>query len=303
MAHTLYRRVRLIPLRVEGNPDSRRFTREAGRCLSIAVLTAAILGGCATKPAIVPLPHTEATLGAPLPYEPPPSGLQTAPPLAPVEPRVVAHGPRKRKWIALTFDACATFGPSRVDQRVIDTLIANDVPATLFLGGKWMVEHPDTTRMLASHPQFELANHTYLHPHLTRETDERVREELSRTQDVLFTLTGRRATLLRPPYGEVNTHVARLAAEAGLTVVQFDLASGDPDPHISTKRLIEYVTDMSKRGSIVVMHMNGRGWHTADALPRIILRLRKKGYRFVTVSTLLRLPPAPAVTTWSGSSP
>jgi len=252
-----------------------------------------MLAGCATKP--VPMPHNEETVGAPLPYEPPVAGMQVAPPLAPVEPRVVVHGPRKKKWIALTFDACATLGHSRVDERVIHTLIANQVPATLFLGGKWMEQHPNDTRMLATYPQFELANHTYLHPHLTRESDERVREELSRTQDVLYTLTGRRASLMRPPYGEVDARVTRLAAEAGLTVIQFDLASGDPDPHISTKRLIEYVTDMSKKGSIVVMHMNGRGWHTADALPRIILRLRKKGYKFVTVSTLLNLPPAPAV--------
>jgi peptidoglycan/xylan/chitin deacetylase (PgdA/CDA1 family) len=258
-------------------------------------LIIAMVAGCATRPVPVTVPRTEATLGAPLPYEPRAEGTQSAPPLAPVEPRIVAHGPRKRKWIALTFDACATLGHSRVDERVIHTLIDNHVPATLFLGGKWMEQHPDDTRMLAGYPQFELANHTYLHPHLTRENDERVREELSRTQDVLYTLTGRRATLVRAPYGEVNARVARIAAEAGLTVIQFDLASGDPDPHISTKRLIEYVADMSKKGSIVVMHMNGRGWHTADALPRIILRLRKKGYRFVTVSTLLRLPPAPAV--------
>lgn len=269
--------------------------------LTGVVLAVAMLAGCAaTKP--MPLPHTEETIGKPLPYEPPATGMQTAPPLAPVEPRVVAHGPRKRKWIALTFDACATLGHSKVDERVIHTLIANQVPATLFLGGKWMEQHPDATRMLATYPQFELGSHTYLHPHLTRESDERVREELSRTQDVLYTLTGRRATLLRPPYGEVDARVARLAAEAGMTVIQFDLASGDPDPHISAKRLIEYVTDMSKKGSIVVMHMNGRGWHTADALPRIILRLRKKGYKFVTVSTLLRLPPAPAVTTQSSTA-
>jgi peptidoglycan-N-acetylglucosamine deacetylase len=265
------------------------------RGLAGVALVVAVLTGCASQPVPVMVPHTEANVGAPLPYEPRAEGLQSAPPLAPVEPRVVAHGPRKRKWIALTFDACATLGPSRVDERVIRTLIDNQVPATLFLGGKWMEQHPDDTRMLAGYPQFELANHTYLHPHLTRENDERVREEFSRTQDVLYTLTGRRATLLRPPYGEVDARVARLAAEAGLTVIQFDLASGDPDPHISTKRLIEYVTDTSKKGSIVVMHMNGRGWHTADALPRIILRLRKKGYKFVTVSALLRLPPAPAV--------
>jgi hypothetical protein len=35
------------------------------------------------------------------------------------------------------------------------------------------------------------------------------------------------------------------------------------------------------------MHMNTRGWHTAEALPAIIAELSKQGFRFVTVTELL----------------
>lgn len=255
-----------------------------------ALLLLAVSAGCVTAPP----PLDDHTLGPPLPYEPRVEGLIKAPTLAAVEPRVVKAGPRRKKRIALTFDACSTVGPSKFDAQVIQTLIANKVPATLFLGGNWMEEHPDETQELANYPQFELANHTYLHPHLPRESDERVREELARTQDILYTLTQRTSRLFRAPYGEIDERVARLAAEQGLISIQYDLASGDPDPNISAKRLMEYVTDMSRNGSIVVLHMNGRGWRTAEALPRIIHRLRKKGYKFVTVSQLLGLPPEPA---------
>jgi peptidoglycan/xylan/chitin deacetylase (PgdA/CDA1 family) len=44
---------------------------------------------------------------------------------------------------------------------------------------------------------------------------------------------------------------------------------------------------MARNGSIVVMHINGRGWHTAEALPAIISRLRERGFTFVTVSEML----------------
>jgi peptidoglycan-N-acetylglucosamine deacetylase len=259
-----------------------------------ALLIVGLASGCAQLPTPV-VQQDETTLGAPLPYEPPLAGIQVAPALPPVAPEVVKNGLRRKKKIALTFDACSTQGPSQFDERVIRTLVDMQVPATLFLGGKWMEEHPDETMELARYPQFELANHTYLHPHLPRESDERVHEELARTQDMLFTLTGRRATLFRAPYGELDARVVQLGAQAGMIAIQYDLASGDPDPHISTKRLIEYVTDQAKNGSIVVMHMNGRGWKTADALPRIVLRLRKKGYKLVTVSELLARPPAPPV--------
>jgi peptidoglycan/xylan/chitin deacetylase (PgdA/CDA1 family) len=269
--------------------------RMAGSRLA-AVLALALLGlaGCVSTPK--PALQDETLIGSPLPYELPAVELTPAPRLVPrVQHKPVRHGSRDHKRIALTFDACATQGPSQFDVKVIKTLIDLKVPATLFLGGKWMEEHPDETMELATYPQFELANHTYLHPHLTHESDERVREELLRTQDMLYTLTGKVARLFRAPYGELDKRVMGLAAEQGLVSIQYDLASGDPDPNISTKRLIEYVSDRTRKGSIVVLHMNGRGWKTAEALPRIVLRLRKKGYRLVTVGQLLGLPPEPAL--------
>ena len=35
------------------------------------------------------------------------------------------------------------------------------------------------------------------------------------------------------------------------------------------------------------MHANGRGWHTAEALPLLIEDLRKRGFEFATVGELL----------------
>lgn len=273
--------------------------RHAGRRHLAILLCLGMTGGCALLPAPAPQ-HDEQAVGAPLAYEPPLAGILAAPALPAVTPQVVKNGSRRKKRIALTFDACSTQEQSKFDENVIRTLISMKVPATLFLGGKWMEEHPDETQELANYPQFELANHTYLHPHLTRESDARVQEEFTRTQDMLYTLTGQRATLFRAPYGELDARVARLGAEAGMIAIQYDLASGDPDPRITSKRLMNYVRDQSRNGSIVVMHMNGRGWKTAEALPRIVLGLRKKGYKLVTVSELLGLPPAPLVSSDPG---
>jgi peptidoglycan/xylan/chitin deacetylase (PgdA/CDA1 family) len=210
-----------------------------------------------------------------------------APPLPPVEPEVVAHGPRNEMKIALTFDACATRWPSHYDERVTKVLVDTKTPATIFLGGKWMEEEPSHTRYLASLPQFELGNHTYIHPHLTKESVDRIREELRKTQDVMFSLTGRQSHLFRPPYGEYDNRVVNAAAELGLTTVEYDLPSGDPDIHATKERLIEYVLTKARNGSIIVMHINRRGWHTADALPRIIDGLRRRGFTLVTVGDLL----------------
>ena len=100
--------------------------------------------------------------------------------------------------------------------------------------------------------------------------------------------------MFRAPYGEISPKTVKAAAAEGMATVQFDLASGDADKNVSSQKLIEYVSTMTKSGSIVVMHINGRGWHTAEALPEIIPRLRARGFEFVTVSQLIAAEPTPA---------
>lgn len=250
------------------------------------------VGGCATPPFQEDVPELSIDpVGAV--YE---QHTAVTPPLSAVAPMVINHGPRTQKRIALTFDACSLDASNYYDERVTRILVDLNVPATLFVGGKWMHDHPEHLRELAALPQFELASHGFLHPHMTKLPDERVRQELRRTQDTMYAMIGRQPTLFRAPYGEIDHRLVKLVAENGLRTVQFDLPSGDADKKASKKKLIEYVSTVAKPGSIVVMHINRRGWHTAEALPEIIAKLRKRGFEFVTVSELLGLPPAPIAT-------
>jgi peptidoglycan/xylan/chitin deacetylase (PgdA/CDA1 family) len=229
-----------------------------------------------------------------IPFAPPSLVLKDPPRADAVLPRLLVHGLRQKKVVALTFDACATRAPSAYDGRITDILMETKTPATFFLGGKWMEDHPGQTKFLAGIPIFQLGNHTYLHPHLLALPEARIRQELSWTQKVMFSLTGTQASVFRAPYGEIDDRVVRIAASMGLSAVQYDLASGDPDSTISRQRLVEYVSSMARNGSIIVMHINGRGWHTAEALPEILERLKKRGFTFVTIRDLLAATDPPA---------
>ncbi len=224
----------------------------------------------------------EADLSHPAPLEPPV--------LVPVAPEVVAHGSRAVRTVALTFDACSTRDVSQYDQRVTEALIANNTPATIFLGGSWAKEEAAHVRELAKHPElFELENHTFTHPHMPAVKDDtRVRQELLRTQAEVQALTGRTPLLWRPPYGEYDARVVKIAAELGLTTIEYDLASGDPDQHATKEKLVEWVLRKVQPGSIVVMHINHLKFHTAEALSGIIQGLRARGYQLVTVGEMLR---------------
>jgi peptidoglycan/xylan/chitin deacetylase (PgdA/CDA1 family) len=212
-----------------------------------------------------------------------------APPLKSVTPEVLTHGPRNEKRIALTFDACSTRDVSKYDERVTQELIATHTPATIFLGGSWAAEEAAHVKQLAANPLFELGNHSYTHPHMAAIVDDvRIRRELQRTQAEIHQLTGKTPKFFRPPYGEYNDRLVRIAAELGLTTVEYDLASGDPDQHATKERLINWVLAKAQPGSIVVMHINHRRFHTAEALPGIISGLRARGFELVTVGEMVR---------------
>jgi peptidoglycan/xylan/chitin deacetylase (PgdA/CDA1 family) len=72
-----------------------------------------------------------------------------------------------------------------------------------------------------------------------------------------------------------------------MTPVQWSVETGDPDKNITAKAILKTVKAKAKGGSIVIMHANGRGWHSAEALPGVIDYLHSKGYEIVTVSELL----------------
>jgi peptidoglycan/xylan/chitin deacetylase (PgdA/CDA1 family) len=205
-----------------------------------------------------------------------------------VEPVIVEHGPRDSKMIALTFDACPTSKEDEYDERVIEVLMREKVPATLFMSGRWIEKNEEKAKFLSGQPQFEIANHAFWHPHMLEKDDERILAELKRTQTAIGKATGKKPKYFRPPFGEVDERLAKLAAQAGLVTVQYDIASGDPDPGLSAKRIARAVVAGAKGGSIVVFHMNENGPHTADALPEVIKGLREKGFELVTVGEMLK---------------
>jgi peptidoglycan/xylan/chitin deacetylase (PgdA/CDA1 family) len=198
------------------------------------------------------------------------------------------RGLNLRKEIALSFDACPTGSKNQFSRAIADILLETKTPATIFLSGSWVKHDTAATRLLASDSLIELGNHSYTHPHLLQMSIEKMRQELERTQEIINSLTGQRPFLFRAPYGEVNDTLVNVARELGLATVQFDVESGDPDTAFTSEKLIKWVTEKSRNGSIVIMHINNRGWHTAQALPAIIQFLRDKGYELVKVSALMK---------------
>lgn len=207
---------------------------------------------------------------------------------------VITSGDWIEPYVALTFDLCQDPQyPAGYDAAIVEILQRYDVPATFFMGGDWMRTHPEETKSLAANPKFELGNHSWSHADFTKLTAEEITQELETTQDMLFQLTGRRARLFRPPSGEYNDLTLQITAERGLYTILWDSVSGDPDPAFDAATILAEIQRTVRKGSIIIMHANGRGWHTAEALPSVIEYLQGRGFILVTVPQLIGLEPKP----------
>ena len=150
-----------------------------------------------------------------------------------------------------------------------------------------MAANPEAVRRLAANPSFELGLHGWTHDRVEGRGEADLCGDLSACFDELERRTGRRALLYRPPYGRCTAREARIAAGLGVSTIEYDLPAGDSDPSFSAGRLTRWVVGQAKPGSIVIFHVNGKGRHTAGALPGILEGLRARGLAPVTVGRLL----------------
>ena len=204
------------------------------------------------------------------------------------------------KAVALTFDLCQTVSPiAGYDGAIVDTLRAENVPATFFAAGRWLLTHKARAAELAADRRFLIANHSYDHPDLHAAPAARIASEILLTEAALAMSRAAAASacpasapvapmrLFRFPYGSCAPSGVAAANAIGSVVIQWDTVSGDPDG-TSARAIIRNVFSTVKPGSIVVMHANGRGTHTAEALHTIIPKLKAEGYRFLTVADLIK---------------
>ncbi|MET9291509.1 polysaccharide deacetylase family protein [Streptomyces sp. NPDC003077] len=207
------------------------------------------------------------------------------------------------KPVALTFDGDMAVGQGpraargeRFDNpALIATLRRLKVPATMFLTGRWAEQYPDQARSIGRDPLFEVANHSYSHhafadscygmPHVPQDA---MRGDAERAFDAFRRAGARRwVPYFRFPGGCYDDRALRTLAPSGMTVVQWDVVSGDAfaddaDP------VVRQVLAQVRPGSVVVLHCTrSAAPATEEAVRRVVPALRDRGYRLMKVSQLL----------------
>lgn len=226
--------------------------------------------------------------------------LHRLPPLPPSEEGTIRRVHTNEKVVALTFDLCeletVTTG---YDAPIFDFLRERHIPATLFMGGKWMRTHSRRVRELMADPLFTLGNHAWSHGNFGIMDEQAMKEQFFWTQAQYELLREAALTegqanhlpeamaLFRLPYGRCSEAALHFLAGQGVRVIQW---SNVPETTgTNTAALGSQAAASIHPGAIILLHANRVPKGTAELLRALVGNLQKKGYRFVSVPDLLAL--------------
>ena len=199
----------------------------------------------------------------------------------------VQKGNTTEKVVALTFDD----GSDGTNfNKITDSLAKHNIKATFFLTGQGTENHPSAVQRMAKQGH-DIGNHSYNHPHFPQISASAMQSQLSQTESIVKKTTGRSTKpFFRAPYGETNSTVLNTVGNAGYTYTfhwTIDTLDwqGQSAGYVSNR-----VLNNIQPGAIVLMHTGAGASGTVQALDRMILALKNQGYRFVTLSQLMKLP-------------
>ena len=198
----------------------------------------------------------------------------------------VARVETSRKVVAITFDD----GPNDL---FVTELIADlkrfRARGTFYVVGAAAAEHPYALSSLVASGQ-EIGNHSYTHRRLVFLRTVMAKDEVDSTDAVIRGAGFAGRITVRPPYAKKLLSLPWILWRQDRTAVMWDLEpdslpiAGDP------AAMTRYVLGNVRPGSIVLLHpWSIQNAATREALPMILAGLRKRGFRFVTVSELLSL--------------
>ena len=199
------------------------------------------------------------------------------------------------KYVAITFDD----GPSSsLTPQVLDILKRHGASATFFVLGDNASRNPSILARAVAEGH-EIGNHTYSHIKMTSASAETIRSEISRTAAVIESATGRKAKVMRPPYGATNANiVSNMFNNYGMRSILWNIDTQDWR-HPGVGVVVQRAVGGAKPGSIILLHDIHSS--TLAAVEGIVTGLQARGYKLVTVSQLIEMgrqaaqqPAAPA---------
>jgi peptidoglycan/xylan/chitin deacetylase (PgdA/CDA1 family) len=187
--------------------------------------------------------------------------------------------------VGLTFDD----GPHALGTpAVLAELDAAGARATFFVVGEQARRDPGLVREIAA-AGHRVAVHGDRHVALTRVAPRTLRADLDRCADLVAQLGGTACERYRPPYGIFTPVALAEARRRGWTPLLWSAWGRDWRADATPQKIAALATRSLRAGDVVLLHdadhysAAGSWRRTADALPRILDAIGRRGLRAVAV--------------------
>ncbi|MGW2250834.1 polysaccharide deacetylase family protein [Kitasatospora sp. NPDC001660] len=219
--------------------------------------------------------------------------VAAAPPPAALLGTAIRRIPTDDRVVAITFNAA--WDESGLDG-VLTTLRDRAAPAAFFPTGDFADRHPGAVRTIAA-AGHGLGNHSYSHPHFTGLDRQEARTEVQRADAAIRRAAGADPLpFFRFPYGETTPEAIDTVNDLGFADIEFTQDTNGylgPNHGMTAASATDRALSALTPGAILQLHVGatdegGPGrCLDAEALPAIIDGARARGYRIVSLRTLL----------------
>jgi len=192
---------------------------------------------------------------------------------------------KKKVW--LTFDD----GPHpEYTDAILHVLEQNAISATFFVLGSNVARIGKAVVERIGAGGHCIGNHGYSHRDLTLLTLGEVRDEITRTEALIYS-SPKAPKVFRPPYGASNPTVDRVVRELGYRKVLWNVDTRDWDPMCQPDQWVERAVNQirGRQRAVVVAHDIHKT--TADHVGTLIARIGSATFLRCTASRTLTLHP------------
>jgi peptidoglycan/xylan/chitin deacetylase (PgdA/CDA1 family) len=158
---------------------------------------------------------------------------------------------------------------------VLALLDERDVKAVFFITGEWLRENQQEAQKIIAYGH-QLGNQTFSHSKLLLLTEEEIINEISKFNTLCQDLLNYQPIFFRPPYGEYNIRIVRIAEEQNLLTLLWSINIKTLTER-ETDLIISHLEESLHDGAVLLCH--NASPQILQILPEALEFIGWKGYR------------------------
>ena len=186
---------------------------------------------------------------------------------------------KDKKLLAITFDD----GPNyKVTKGLLDELDKRNARVTFFMVGNRIPSQTELVKDIYTRGH-TIGSHSYDHKRLTKLEDDKLKEEIETTNEIIKNITGEDVKFLRPPYGSYDKE---LLDKIDMTFILWNVDTEDWQSRNKDK-VCENIINHASDGNIILLHDLYQT--SVDGALCAIDKLKEEGYEFVNIEEMAKI--------------